>query len=365
MKEKKNVLLLAPLTGNGGIQSWTKKYINTFSDDTFHLVPVGVSKRRSLAKKADLFHRIVDGLMDMIEVRNEVKRVIKANRIAILHTTTSGDLGSLRDIVIARLCHRHGVKTIMHCRYGCIPEDYKRRDMIGRLLRRSTALFDHIWVLDQRTYNYLRTIDSLKNKVFLTPNSIEVKDDVDDSPKDYKRIAFVGNLIPSKGLFELTEAAIKCDVILDIIGPGSDEVNKRICSIAGDQLEKKVFIHGKLPNTEAVRFMHDVDIIALPTYYPWEAFPISILEAMSLTKMVISCPRAAVPDMLTGLDGQPCGMLVPEKSVQGIIDAINWCQTHKNIADQMCRKAYEKVYSCYRMDVVYDIYRRNYKLLLG
>ena len=130
-------------------------------------------------------------------------------------------------------------------------------------------------------------------------------------------------------------------------------------------MNKKVYIHGRLPNIEAVKFMHDVDIIALPTYYPSEAFPISILEGMSLTKMVISCPRAAVPDMLTDLNGKPCGMLVPERSVQGIVDAINWCQSHSTEADAMCQKAYEKVYSCYRTEVVYELYRGNYRKLVN
>ena len=212
---------------------------------------------------------------------------------------------------------------------------------------------------------YAHWPSTVKDKVFLTPNSIEVNNEIDYSPKEYKRIAFVGNLIPSKGLYELTEAAIRCDVRLDIIGPGQETVIARLHEIVGSQLNNKVFIHGRLPNPEAVKFMHEVDIIALPTYYPWEAFPISILEAMSLTKMVVSCPRAAIPDILTDLNGQPCGILVPEKSSQDIVDAIYWCQVHKAEADQMCQKAYEKVYSCYRMDVVYDIYRNNYRLLLG
>ena len=85
--------------------------------------------------------------------------------------------------------------------------------------------------------------------------------------------------------------------------------------------------------------MHSVDILALPTYYASEAFPISILEAMSLTKMVISCPRAAIKDMLTDLDGNPCGMLVEPKSTDAIINAINWCQTHRKEADLMCQKS--------------------------
>ena len=110
--------------------------------------------------------------------------------------------------------------------------------------------------------------------------------------------------------------------------------------------------------------MHDVDIVALPTYYPWEAFPISIIEAMSLTKMVISCPRAAIKDMLTDLEGNPCGMLVEPKSADAIAEAIEWCQSHKDKADVMCRKAYEKVRNCYSKEVVYDLYRSLYKKLI-
>lgn len=365
MKEKKNVLLLAPIAGNGGIQSWTRKYIESFNDDNFNLIHVGVSKRRSRAHEASFFRRAIDGLLDLIQVRKDVKKVLAENKISIFHTTTSGNISSLRDIIIAKLCKCHGAKTIMHCRYGCIPEDYKSRGLVGMFLRRSMALYDQIWVLDQRTYKFLQSIESLNNKVFLTPNSIEVKNDIDNTPKTYHRVAFIGNLIPTKGLYELTEASLLCDVRLDIIGTGPEDVFVHLKEIAGEKLNKSIFIHGQLPNTEAVKFMREVDILALPSYYPSEAFPISILEAMSLTKMVISCPRAAVPDMLTDLEGKPCGMLVPEKSVEGIVTAIKWCQEHNEEADLMCYKAYEKVNSCYRMDVVYDIYRKNYRTLLG
>lgn len=358
-----NIIALFPLTGNGGIASWTKKMLSTFPNEEYNLMPVNVSPD----EKHDngVIGRVVSGLQATRRILKEIKQKGNDYDIDILHTTTSGDIGSFRDIKVAKWCRKQGIKSIMHCRYGCIPEDYSSKGLIGCLLRRSMSLFDQIWVLDNRTYNYLKTVDAVKDKVFLTPNSIEVKEDMDTASKDYKRIAFVGNLIPTKGLYELTEAAMQCDVRLDIIGPGTKDVNNRLHDIARNQLGKRIFLHGKLPNTEAVKFMHDVDIIALPTYYPWEAFPISILEAMSLTKMVISCPRAAVPDMLTGIDGNPCGMLVPEKSVQGIVNAIKWCQANKEEADKMRIKAYEKVYTCYRTDVVYNIYRENYSKLLG
>ena len=357
-----NIILLVPLTGNGGIASWAKKYIATFHDDQFDLIPVNVSPSENHG--TGLLGRVIAGLKATHRILRDLKRQCRIIKVALLHTTTSGNIGSFRDIQVAKWCRKRGIKTIMHCRYGCIPEDYVSRGLVGFLLRRSMNLFDQVWVLDKRAYMFLKTVDAVKDKVFLTPNSIEVKEQVDLNGKEYKRIAFIGNLIPTKGLYELTEAALQSDVRLDIIGPGPEDVVNRLKAMVGEQLNKKVFIHGRLPNPEAVKFMHQVDMIALPTYYPSEAFPISILEAMSLTKMVISCPRAAIPDMLTDLEGNPCGMLVQEKSVPGIAEAISWCQNHKEEADRMCQKAYEKVSACYRTDVVYKLYKDNYRKLL-
>lgn len=360
-----NIIGLFPLTGNGGIASWTKKIIKTFPDKDHKFTFVNVSPAPRIGKLSKTFlFRTLSGISTMFRILRELKVILKKGRYDILHTTTSGNIGSLRDYFVAMLCKKYGVKRIMHCRYGCITEDIKSNSLIGKLLRKAMNEFDQIWVLDSRSYNTLKGIDNLKDKVYLTPNSIDVTEDINLTPKEYKRIAFIGNLIPTKGLYELVEACTRTNVKLDIIGPGSDEVISKIKKIAGSKLDNSVFIHGRLPNSEAVKFMHEVDIVALPTYYPSEAFPISIIEAMSLTKMVISCPRAAIKDMLTDLEGKPCGMLVEPKSADAIVDAINWCQTHKEEADMMCQKAYEKVNTCYKKEVVYDLYRSLYAKLV-
>lgn len=358
-----NILGLFPLTGNGGIASWTKKFLATFPDDEYTIFPVSSSPKPRTGKEG-VIERSLSGITALSRILKEVEQTMKEHKIDILHTTTSGSLGSYRDIRVAKLCIKYGIKSIMHCRYGCITEDYQSKGLVGILLRKSMSLFDQIWVLDSRSYNTLKSIPTLADKVHLTPNSIEVNEPMDPSPKKYNRVAFIGNLIPTKGLYELVEACTRTEVRLDVIGPGADEVVTKIKDMAGDKLNTSIFIHGKLPNPEAVKFMHDVDVVALPTYYPWEAFPISIIEAMSLSKMVISCPRAAVKDMLTDLEGNPCGMLVAPKSADAIVEAIEWLQSHKDEADEMCKKAYEKVYTCYRKEVVYDLYRTLYKELI-
>lgn len=361
-KDKMKIIGLFPLTGNGGIASWTKKFLSTFPNNEYQIIPVNISPEERRGE--NLYERIVSGMKATRRIKKELQNIFCLQKIDILHTTTSGSFGSLRDVIVGKLCNKYGVKKIMHCRYGCIPEAFPSKGLTGWLLRRSMKLYDQIWVLDNRTYQFLQSIKSIKDKVYLTPNSIEIKKTIDSAPKTYKRVAFVGNLIPSKGLYELTEAAVYCNVRLDIIGPGPQFVIEKIKSIAGDKFSQTIFVHGRLPNDEAVQFMQQIDMIALPTYYRSEAFPMSIIEAMSLSKLVISCKRAAIPDMLTALDGTPCGLLVEPKSTNAIVQAINWCQQNHEQADLMRKKAYEKVYEKYRTEVVYELYRENYKKLI-
>lgn len=362
----KTVLLVAPIDGSGGIQSWTRKYIKTFQSSQYRIIHEPVSRRRSAVHIASRIRRIVDGLLDLWDVYGRVKRQLCNNRIEIMHTTTSGNLGTLRDYLLVRLCKRCGVKTIMHCHYGCITEDYESSSLLGWLLRRTMCLYDQIWVLDSRSEKTLKSDHRLAQKVYLTPNSMTVPASCDFTPKTYTKVGFVGNLIPSKGLYELVQAVVKCPqaTSLTIVGPGTQNVNEQIKKLAEAKLGTQIRMIGPLPNNQAVEVIKQMDIIALPTYFPSEAFPISILEAMSYGKMVISTPRAAIKDMLTATDGSVCGMLVTERSINEIVDAICWCQEHPDAADAMCAKAYEKVYSCYRTDVIYSLYYQLYDKIL-
>lgn len=358
------IIGLFPLIGNGGIASWANNFMHTFPNDEFQFSFVDVSSSDNKTSRKNLILRIYTGLKALSRIKKELIANLTRERFDIMHITTSGNIGTLRDLVISRICKKYGVRTIMHCHYGCITEDIQAKGIVGMLLRKAMSTYDQIWVLDTRSYNTLKSFPNIRNKVHLTPNSIKITDPIDYRPKKYSTMAFCGNLIPTKGIYELVRAVTKTNILLHIIGPGTNDVISNIKMLAGDLLNKRIFLHGRLPNQEAVRFLKNVEIIALPTYYPSEAFPISILEAMSLTKLVISTNRAAIPDMLTALDGSKCGIIVKEKSVEDIVNGINYCQTNPKIADEMCKNAYEKVKNAYSTDVVYDLYRSLYKKLV-
>ena len=59
-----NVILLSPHYGNGGITSWTKKFIDNFKSNKFKIYPIS---QIASAKKCErtLMERLVAGISDL------------------------------------------------------------------------------------------------------------------------------------------------------------------------------------------------------------------------------------------------------------------------------------------------------------
>lgn len=360
-----NILLLRPMYGNGGIKSWADKYVQTFPNAEFNIVSVS-SVIKAKSADASVIRRFFVGICELLVILIRVIRVVKRSKIEIFHATTSGSYGSLRDYVVGYICKKQGVKTILHCHYGCMVKYLTEGGIKRRLLMRSLKQYDQIWVLDRTTYNYLNeNVPIAKGRVYITPNSINV-DKIDKiPPKSYCDYAFIANVLPTKGIFELLQAFTSIDdneLKLHIVGPSSETILKSLNEYTAK--DSRIKYYGRVDNNTAIQYLKGVDALVLPTYFPGEAFPISILEAMSFGKFVISTPRAAIRDMLTSEDGEACGYLVNEQSVSDIVDAIKWCRTNPHLADDMCERAYAKVYNSYRMDVVYDLYRNLYRKII-
>ena len=371
MKTATKIMLLCPLgnkgVANGGITSWSQDFVRSFPDEEFELFPVDTSPKKHFSglKK---WERYYYGMGAFFRILRDMQRIFRAHPdLKVMHITTSASYGVFRDNIVCRVCQRRGIKTVMHCRFGSIRGQYLSTDRRGRFFRKNLQRYDQIWVLDSLSAQFLKEQEGIGHKIFTTPNPIRVPATCSLVPKTYRKVGYIGNLLPTKGVRELVEAVVNShtDTELLIVGPGDEDYIGRLKDMAAPLLDTRIKFMGRVPNDEAVGLIDSLDILALPTYYWGEAFPISILEAMSRGKLVISCRRAAIPDMLTSVDGSPCGILVQEKSSQALADAITWCQDHRKEADEMCRKAYEKVKDAYRKEVVYDIYRQNYRRLLS
>ena len=267
------ILLLCPLQGNGGIQSWSKNFLSNFPDDQFRLYPVDIAPNKPSTQFRGIDSWIY-GIRAFIRAFMNIRKVLRKNpQIQIMHTTTSGGSGVLRDYYLGKFCKKRGLKIIMHCHFGSIEKLCLDKGWKGKCYHRNLALYDQIWVLDRHSENVLKSDIRLKDKVFLAPNPIDVPNSCNLQPKLYNRIGFVGNLIPSKGIFDLIEAVLNLedDTELVIAGAGKKKNVEKILNIINDNKKKNITFLGRLPNQEAVRLIESLDILALPTYYWGEA----------------------------------------------------------------------------------------------
>ncbi len=140
------------------------------------------------------------------------------------------------------------------------------------------------------------------------------------------RLLFVGNMIPSKGYDDVVEAAAllrarNSAVELRLAGRWIDRADQRAFEtrIAGE-LAPCVTHLGPLTDRNAVRALHRwADVFLFPTYYPTEAQPLALLEAMSAGTPIVTTAHAGIPDMLAA-DRE--ALFVPPRDPKAIADAV-------------------------------------------
>lgn len=159
-----------------------------------------------------------------------------------------------------------------------------------------------------------------KMNVVVIPNGIEGINQVDFFSNKYKdeiTILFMSNLIESKGYLDLLEAVnllvnkygltkIKCKFCGNFMSSSDDKKFTNLKDakkyffnyIKANHLEEYVSFMGSVSGTKKTKIFNESDFFVLPTYYNTEAQPVSILEAMSLGKIIVSTSYRSIPDMI-------------------------------------------------------------------
>ena len=148
----------------------------------------------------------------------------------------------------------------------------------------------------------------------------------------------MSNLIESKGYLDLLESInilvnknkienIKLDICGKFLHHEDNVAYSNIEEysnnfkdfISKNRLSNYVNYHDLVTGDLKARLFQECDIFVLPTYYSTEAQPLSILEALSYGKIVISTDHRGIPDMV--IDGYN-GLIVDKKSPLSISEAI-------------------------------------------
>ncbi|MBQ9170536.1 MAG: glycosyltransferase family 4 protein [Bacteroidaceae bacterium] len=351
------VLLAAPASGPaGGICRWTnhiRAYYNALADKQVSLDIYDLARSEFIPDDISLIPRLRLALKDYRAILRGFKSALSCNKYDVVHITSSAGLGLVRDLLMIRMAHKKGIKSIVHFRFGRIPQLFEQKNWEFHLLSKVVRKVDKVIVIDKNSYETLKkngytNIDLLPNP--LAPGVMQTISKIGAINRESRMLLFVGHCIATKGVLELVQACRGISNIrLRLIGAIPNDVREQLLEISyhEDWLE----IMGEQPYDEVIHHMLSCDIFVLPTYT--EGFPNVILEAMACGCAIVSTPVGAIPEMLEVENDKQYGLLVPPKSIEPLRDAILTFLNNPQLSDNCGRNARERVNERYTMDAIW------------
>lgn len=308
------------------------------------------------------FTQGVSSLSRVAEVGRIVWRVWRRrSRADVIYLTVSESLaGSLKDLVIYALCFRKLQWMAIHLHGGAgMREIMLRRGVLRSLnaffLRRLGAAIvlgesqREIYrgvVPDER----IRVIPNFaQDSLFTTIDRIDAKFER-AAPL---RVLFLSNLLPGKGYDELVDAfkgldeTSKASMRLDLAGAfESDRARAQLLAkVAG---EPHIQYHGTVSGERKRALFDEAHVFCLPTYYPYEGQPISILEAYASGCAVITTNHSGIPDVFR--DGTN-GFQVEKRSVADLRAALDRALKEPRALRRMAETNFTTARELYRTSV--------------
>ena len=252
-------------------------------------------------------------------------------KIDAVYFTCSRSLpGSLKDVVLVYSAKCFGLPVVNHL-HGAGMREFMERlprlyrsvvfQMYGRvdisivLLKSMRREFQQFWPeMDVRVVEnfYAADFDTVEKKTVRDPT----------------RIVYLSNIIYSKGILDLLDAfadlAQRCEhVELVIAGDFMEDTfygRTQIKALFMRRLEaqERVRYVGVVSGKEKVGLLAASDIFVLPTFYPMEAFPLSVIEAMRAGNVIVATKHNYLPEIVNAQMGE----LVEPRSPSLLVSAL-------------------------------------------
>lgn len=341
----------------GGIAKWTGhilQYYRQLSDKSILLDHFDIARSAFINDDISFWPRLRLVIKDYKSILKGYRRFLKHGKYDVIHLTSSAGWGLLRDLYMIRLAKRKGFKTIVHFRFGRIPQLFESKNWEWKLLRRVVVKSDKIIVIDKHSYQTLLQAGYQNIALLSNPLSPKVDDYIKSLPitqRNPRSLLFVGHCIATKGVYELVMACKSIpNIHLRLLGAFHEKVRQDLMSISegGTWLE----LLGEKPYEDVIREMMLCDIFVLPTYT--EGFPNVILEAMACGCAIITTPVGAIPEMLEEENGKHFGSMVAPRDVQQLNEAILVMLDNNAYKVECGNNARKRVNERYTMTKVWD-----------
>lgn len=359
------VVLVAPLPPPaGGICKWTEVVLRELGrrPDT-EVTVVDITPRWRTVHQLESWRRVLGGGLQLFRDVWRTWRTIRRHRPQVLHLCTSGQVGTIRDIVVFAIAKLHRVKTTYHFHFGRIPELARTGGTEWGLIRRALAMADVALVLDAASAVTLRAFCPAY-RVVQMPNCLSAAEFVGgktsegisaDRRPGVRRMTFIGHVKGAKGVGELVLAgqrlAGEMTVEVEIIGPPDERYVRDFLAEAGS-FATSVLVRGELSHAQSMESLRRSDLLALPSYT--EGFPYVVLEAMALGKPVVATDVGAIADMIEAGTDRAAGLVVPPRDVAALAAALRTVLCDPDEAALMGRRGRRRFEGHFTSEVVVD-----------
>lgn len=302
-----NLLFIGPLPEPVTGQSLACQVLLGELTRHYHVEVINLRKR-SLKHGVDSVGRVGEVLRIAVAVWR------KRNAAKVIYLTVSESFaGNMKDLLIYLVCFRQLSRMVIHLHGGA----GLRGIMLGKhgLHRRANEFFVRrvggAIVLGPRHADIFAQVLP-GEKIHIVPNFAQDylfsdAESVERKFADTKplRILYLSNLIPGKGYLELVDAffafddQVRARVTIDFAGDfeSAEQRQEFLRRIGGiPQLR----YHGVVYGDRKRDLFHQAHVFCLPTYFPYEGQPISILEAYASGCAVITTDHSGIGDVFVG-----------------------------------------------------------------
>lgn len=208
-------------------------------------------------------------------------------------------------------------------------KDIYHRDVDRDALRAMLADAHHVVTVSDHNSAWLRqTFGAAARKVYRVYNGLDPASIPFGEPRERNgRIAFVGRLVPKKGLPDLIDAVALLrergrPTPLDVVGSGplEDTVRRQVAQL---DLTGLVRFHGPRPADAVAGTVSAASVLAAPCVHApdgdRDGLPTVLLEAMALGTPCVATTVTGIPEAVRH---DETGLLVPERDPAALADAL-------------------------------------------
>lgn len=354
----KKFLLCGPRSENfiTGVSLAFDLLIKGLNDRGFDFVVVDIVKFGKTEKSGSFnFLKSFSATYSIIEMW------IKVSFCQVFYSTMStSNLGFIRDLLMVTYAKILNKRIILHLHGGGFEEFYMNSSKwLKFLIRFNLKNTDRIIVLGELLKDQFYCVgDFIQEKLVVVPNGLtlgvvaperEVKSIRDIQIKE---ILYLSNMMPSKGFKDVIGAVelLKNDgfnnIHLHLCGGFYDAKTENDNEIKSEKdlgiylknfgLEKAITYHGEVLGDYKKDQLEKAHLFILPTYYPWEGQPLSIIEAMAFATPVISTYHKGIPELI---ENARTGYFVEARSPEQIACSIKKIFSDPDVYENMSRQS--------------------------